>query len=315
MKSRRSFIKSVTAMTAGLAVTGLHPLMASIHVNGNGEITGRKIHVFSKHLQWLGYNEMAETAKQIGFDGIDLTVRPKGHVLPENVKEDLPKAVNAIRKSGLLADRITTEITDADDPLTLQVLTAAAELGIGNYRLGWLSYDQTKSTKENLHFYNLKLQKLAALNRQLGIQGSYQNHAGETVGGAVWDMVLLLEDIDPEYLGIRYDIRHATVEGGLSWPVGMEYLSDKINSLDLKDFIWKETDNKWQPLTVPLGEGMVDFERYFQILKQQKISGDITMHFEYELGGANTGAYELTVPAEVVLSAMKRDLALLRNWL
>jgi L-ribulose-5-phosphate 3-epimerase UlaE len=128
-------------------------------------------------------------------------------------------------------------------------------------------------------------------------------------------MGLLLDGIDPEYLGIRYDIRHATVSGGLSWPVGLEYLADKINSLDLKDFIWKETGNRWQPVNVPLGEGMVDFDRFLQILKKQNIHGDFTMHFEYELGGADTGAFKLTVPAETVVSAMKRDLAVFKAWI
>ncbi len=302
-------------MTAGIAVSGFHPLMAAGSEIRESKNPGRKIHVFSKHLQWLGYQEMAETVRQIGFDGIDLTVRPNGHVLPVNVKEDLAKAIKAIRSCGLLADRITTAITDADDPLTIQVLTVAAELGIENYRLGWLSYDESKSIKENLHFFNLKLQKLAAVNRKLGIKGAYQNHAGEGVGGAVWDMGLLLDAIDPEYLGIRYDIRHATVSGGLSWTVGLEYLADKINSLDLKDFVWKEKENKWQPVNVPLGKGMVDFDRFLEILKQENINGDFTMHFEYELGGADTGAFKLTVPPETVISAMKRDLAVFKAWM
>jgi sugar phosphate isomerase/epimerase len=236
-------------------------------------------------------------------------------VLPENVKMDLPKAVKAIRNSGLLIDRITTAITDTDDPFTISILTTAAELGIGNYRLGWLSYDASISIKENLQFFNLKLQKLAALNRQLGIKGAYQNHAGDGVGGPVWDMSLLLDGIDPEILGIRYDIRHATVSGGLSWPVGLEYLADKINSIDLKDFVWKEKENKWQPVNVPLGEGMVDFDRFLKILKQKNINGDFTMHFEYELGGADTGTFSLTVPPETVISAMKRDLAVFKGWM
>jgi hypothetical protein len=33
---------------------------------------------------------MAKAATEIGFDGVDLTVRPKGHVLPDNVEKDLP---------------------------------------------------------------------------------------------------------------------------------------------------------------------------------------------------------------------------------
>src|SRR5665811_2152902 len=106
MKSRRSFIKSVSAFSAGVVLTGSPKLFARELKSETTPVSERKIHLFSKHLQWLDYSEMATTAKQIGFDGIDLTVRPKGHVLPENVDTDLPKAVEAIRKSGLIADRI-----------------------------------------------------------------------------------------------------------------------------------------------------------------------------------------------------------------
>ena len=34
----------------------------------------------------------AETMRALGYDAIDLTLRPGGHVLPERVAEDLPKA-------------------------------------------------------------------------------------------------------------------------------------------------------------------------------------------------------------------------------
>jgi L-ribulose-5-phosphate 3-epimerase len=35
-----------------------------------------KINIFSKHLQFLNYYDLAEAAAEMGFDGIDLTVRP-----------------------------------------------------------------------------------------------------------------------------------------------------------------------------------------------------------------------------------------------
>src|SRR5690348_4871884 len=50
-----------------------------------------KISVFSKHFQWTGWDEAARLAADIGFDGLDLTVRDGGHVLPERVEQDLPK--------------------------------------------------------------------------------------------------------------------------------------------------------------------------------------------------------------------------------
>lgn len=313
MKTRRSFIKSATAVSTGLVLAGTQNLIAGNVLNVVQANQARKVHVFSKHLQWLDYPEMAATAKQIGFDGIDLTVRPKGHVLPERVVSDLPKAIQAIRNSGLIADRITTAITDPDDQFTLPILETAAKLGIKNYRTGWIEYDPSKSIRENLKLINQKLIKLAAINKKLGIRGAYQNHAGETVGGAVWDMGLMLEGIDPEDLGIRYDIRHATAAGGPSWPVGLKYVAEKINSLDLKDFIWEKQNGNWELVTVPIGTGMVDFERYFNLIQELHISGDYTMHFEYDLGGADLGTFKLTVAPEVVISAMKRDLSFVRN--
>lgn len=315
MKTRRSFIKSTVAVSTGVFLVGTQNLMAGNILKDVQANRERKVHLFSKHLQWLDYPGMAETARQMGFDGIDLTVRPNGHVLPERVSSDLPKAIQAIRKSGLIADRITTAITDPDDPFTHSILGTAAGLGVKNYRMGWFDYDQTISIKENLHRLNQKLVKLAALNKRFGMKGAYQNHASELVGGSVWDMGIMLEGIDPENLGIRYDIRHATIAGGPSWPVGLKYLADKINSLDLKDFIWEKIDGTWQPVNVPIGEGIVDFDRYFKIIDEQKITGDFTMHFEYELGGADLGASKLTVAPEVVISAMKRDLSVFKSWI
>ncbi|MGA3241771.1 MAG: sugar phosphate isomerase/epimerase, partial [Bryobacteraceae bacterium] len=67
--------------------------------------------VFSKHLPDLNYEELGKTAKELGFDGVDLTVRPKGHVPPERAAEDLPRAVDTLRKHGLSVPMITTEIT------------------------------------------------------------------------------------------------------------------------------------------------------------------------------------------------------------
>jgi len=313
MASRRSFLKSVSALSAGITATGLQPLLAQKQSFTDSEQSERRIYIFSKHLQWLDYEKMAESARSTGFDGVDLTVRPNGHVSPENVREDLPKAIKAIRKNGLLADRMTTAITSANDPLTLDILETASKLGITNYRMGWFEYEPSISIQENIERCKNELVKLAVLNKKYGLKAAYQNHAGEMVGGPVWDISLMLEGVDPEYVGIRYDIRHATVEGGLAWPVGMKFLAGRINSFDVKDFIWKESDGKWTPYNVQLGDGMVDFDRYFQIIREYKIQGDFTLHLEYPIGGAEHGATTLTESPEAVIAAMKHDLLKLRD--
>ena len=315
MNKRRSFIKSISAITSGLAISGTLPLTANSLIKKEALMTQRKVYIFSKHLQWLDFREMASLAKEIGFDGIDLTVRPKGHVIPEKVKNDLSKAIQVVKDQGLLANRITTAITDAEDPLTTDILKTASELGVSNYRMGWLSYNPSYSVQKNLSIHNTSLKKLAELNQKFGIQAAYQNHSGDMVGGPVWDIEKLLENIDPGLMGVRYDIRHATVEGGYSWPLGMKLLAGKINSFDVKDFVWKEINGEWKHHNVPLGEGMVDFERYFKLIHELSIQADFTLHLEYPLGGAEKGANKLSESPERLIAAMKKDLNSLKKMM
>lgn len=307
--SRRQFIG--TLATAG----ALLPLAAVAGVPVTPVKTARPICIFSKHLHWLALPEMAQTAANLGFTGVDLTVRPGGHVEPERAAADLPRAVAQIRKAGLEVPLITTDIIDAQHPLTELVLKAARQAGVKQYRTGWLEYNPTFGMVKNLENYRQQLQALAALNQKYSIQGAYQNHAGTSVGAAVWDLWELLKDLDPRWLGVQYDIKHATAEGGFSWVNGLELLREHISSLDLKDFYWAKKEGKWQHQLVPLGQGMVDFKKYFSLLKQYNITGPLSLHLEYPLGGAEAGEKQITVPKDVVLNAMKLDLQTLRGWL
>ena len=140
---------------------------------------------------------MAETAAGIGFDGIDLTVRPGGHVSPTQVEENLPKAVEAVRKAGLDVYMITTAINDPTDPTTELVLKTASKLGIRYYRMGYLKYNNSVSVAKSLENLKPVMADLAEMNKSYNIHGAYQNHAGTRVGGPVWDLWQLLNGLDP----------------------------------------------------------------------------------------------------------------------
>ncbi|MDO1447766.1 sugar phosphate isomerase/epimerase family protein [Rhodocytophaga aerolata] len=318
--TRRDFLYRSILATAGLAA-GTNAA-ASINLDTVSEKPANfardaddtKICIFSKHLQWLTYQEMAKTAAMLGFDGIDLTVRPNGHVEPERVAEDLPKAVKAVEQAGLKVYMLTTEITSADQPHTQAILKTAAKLGIKYYRMGWVKYEDKQSIEQNLEVFKKMFGQLAALNKQYQIHGAYQNHAGKNLGSAIWDLWMVIKDLDPQWLGCQYDIRHAIIEGANSWPLGLKLVQSHIRTLDIKDFRWENKDGKWQIENVPLGEGMVDFTQYFSLLRSYQIKGPFSLHYEYPLGGADSGAKSLAIPKEQVLEAMKKDLATLRKW-
>src|SRR5690242_5995733 len=75
-----------------------------------------KISIFSKHLQFVQGEDLAKAASDLGFDGVDITVRKGGHIAPERVKETLPPLVSILRQHGLEVPMITTDIADADTP-------------------------------------------------------------------------------------------------------------------------------------------------------------------------------------------------------
>jgi L-ribulose-5-phosphate 3-epimerase len=307
MKTRREFLTTSILAGAGLALAGR--AVASSPANPFS------INVFSKNLQWLDYNTMASVAAEIGFEGIDLTVRPGGHVLPERVKEDLPRAVEAIRKAGLQVPMITTAILSADEPHTESILKTAGSLGIASYRLGWMRYSDKMSIEDNLQTFEEEFQKLDALNHSYNIRAEYQNHSGEYLGSPVWDVARILKKFDSSSIGLQYDVLHATVEGANAWPLALKQIATHVTSMPVKDFEWTKKDGKAVVGLVPLGQGIVDFKKYFGLLKSLEIEGPFSMHFEYPLGGVENGATKLTITEKEVTSAMKRDVVKFREML
>lgn len=302
---RRSCLKMLGM--AGLAKP-FEQVMPFFMSSPTGDTKNFAIHIFSKHLQWLNYDEMAKTAKSIGFDGVDLTVRPKGHVLPAKVETDLVKAVDAIRKAGLKAEMITTEITSASEPHTETILKTASRLGIKSYRMGWLNYDAKQPIAAQIEGFKPRFKELEQLNEHYKIRGDYQNHAGTSVGAAVWDIYMVIKDLNPAWVGCQYDIRHAMVEGLNSWEVSLKLLQSHIRTLGVKDFIYTPSDKGWTIKNTPLGEGVVDLKKYFQKVNELAIVAPISLHAEYDLGGAGHGDTKLSVPPAEVITALRQDL-------
>jgi L-ribulose-5-phosphate 3-epimerase len=303
--SRRAFIKNTSLFAAAVPLTS-----AGLFKNEDTEnLPFPKIHIFSKHLQFLDYNAMSEVAREIGFDGIDLTVRPKGHVLPEKVEEDLPKAVEAMKKAGLSPSLFCTAVESAANSTDVRLLETASKLGFQYYRMNWYRYPENQGMPDALNGFSERINGLAKLNKKLNLTGCYQNHAGTLIGSSLWEVHTLLKNAEEQHMGAQYDIRHAVVEGGLSWQNGLKLIIPRIKTIVLKDTMWTNKSGKWSVQNVPLGQGMVDWSTYFKILKQHKIQVPFCLHLEYPIGGAEHGATRLTVDPNTVYEAMKRDLA------
>jgi sugar phosphate isomerase/epimerase len=283
-------------MAAGAVGPGI--LSGLVQAAETADMERPKLHLFSKVLQFLDYAELADTTAALGYDGLDLTVRPGGHVEPDNFERDLPAAVKAMENAGLSREMMVTRIVGTQNRRDFDLLALARSLGIKSYRLGGLKYEKGVPATESVKRY------------------MYQNHSGErSFGAAIWDLYLAIKDLNPDALGVQFDVRHAVTEGGRNWADGFRLVKPLIRSLAFKDFIWAEVDGQWKLVNVPMGEGMVDFGRYFRMLKDAGMEYPVSVHCEYELGGAEKGKREPTMPRGEILAAVGGDVeAIDRIW-
>ncbi len=324
--TRRDFVGLVATAGAALPLIGL---TASAHAadakktkaaapdspSVSGPAGTTSIHVFSKPFHWMSHADTARIIADAGCGGIDYTVRvAQGHVLPEKVEEDLPRAVDAARAAGLKVEMITTDITSARDPKAEKVLRTAAKHGVKFYRLGNWNYDTKAGVSATIEKLKPTLKELADLNGSLGIHGALQNHAGTRIGSPLWDLYELLRELDPRAIGVQYDIRHATVEGGQSWPLALRLLAPWIRCTDIKDFKWEQSPGKAVIENVPLGEGIVNFDAYFKLVRELNIRGPISVHLEYPPFERTPQMSEAEKRVKF-LAAMKKDIAVLKGHL
>ena len=274
-----------------------------------GEASRPTICLFSKHLPHLNYPELAKALRDFGFPGVDLTVRPKGHVLPENVERDLPKAVDALRAEGITIPMVTTGLTSASDPAARPTLYTAAKLGVPLYKLGYYRYGDLTKLDETLERVKREVEGLAALGRHAGIQGGFHTHSGRSVGAVMWDNWWIQRDADPQWMSYYYDPCHATIEGGSwGWKVGYHRLADRVTMVSIKDFFWEKQNGEWKIRMCLLGEGMVRFPEFFQMLAAGGFRGPLSLHIEYEIEGSTE-----SLCREKTMAAIAQDLAFLKK--
>lgn len=239
--------------------------------------------LFSKHAAKLNYAQLGKYCKQVGFDGVDLTVRPAGHVVPERVAEDLPLAVEALGAAGLKVPMITTGLTNPRAPEAAATLRKAGELKIPFWKVGYFRYDKVIDIERKLAEVQVALTGFTALSRLYNCTAGFHNHSGNYVGSPMWDTRQLLTPLDANHIGYYFDPAHATAEGGAwNWEASLEIALTRMKMVAVKDFYWeKGASGKWAMKWCPLGEGMVDWPKVFARLAKAKFTGPVTLHVEY----------------------------------
>lgn len=317
--SRREFLQ-VSSATAIAGASGLSTrtrvVAAAAPVAARGPFRGT-LCLFSKPVPQLNWHELAQSAKQAGFGGIDLTVRPEGHVLPERAAEDLPKAVAAIRAEGLEVPMISTALLSADDPTAGPILQTAGQLSIPFVKPGYYYYKLVNVLAE-VEQAGRQFRGLVELAGKNGVQVGNHNHA-HCIGAAIWDMAGVIEPLDPRWCGFYFDLGHATTDGTESgWEIATNLVIPRLKMVAVKDFKWKKLGpHRLQADVCPMGQGMVPWSEFLHTLAQSDFHGPISLHHEFSIAGVSgeqgIAVSRATVPA--VMSSVKDNLDYLKSLL
>ncbi len=291
---RREFLRTGCSAIATAAACGAVGAVMPASADEPGAPARRpvsplqRICLFTDHLddQGYSYTDVAKMISPLKLAGPDLTVRAGGLVAPDRVADELPKAVAAFRDKGFSVPMLTTNLTSAKDPAALPILSTMGKLGIHFYKLGYYHYHDLTKWEAELDAQRQDLAGLIELGKPFHLEAGLHNHAGATVGGALWDGWEFLKPLAPDSVGFFFDPSHATIEGGNhAWKLNFQRISPRLTMVAVKDFVWEKTSSGWRTRWVPLGQGVVNWGEFFKMLAQFPFHGPISIHIEYDPGG------------------------------
>jgi sugar phosphate isomerase/epimerase len=264
--------------------------------------TPPQVIVFSQNLVQIGYPELGDIVHQLGFDGVDLSVLPGGHVEPRIANVDEVRAFEVMEGAGLSVPVITTVVTSPMDRTALPVIAFAGMSHVPLFRPGTWPYNNAPNIMQRIGEVQRDLAGLLAFGRQYGTAAAFHNPAGDNVGAAVWDIQRILEPFDANLAGFYFDICNATAEGGAGgWEIALRLALPRLKAVTIQDFIWEKQNEHWQMTKCPLGQGMVDWPKFFKLLAQANYAGPVTLEIGY--------------PVRDMPSALTRDLQFARKQL
>jgi L-ribulose-5-phosphate 3-epimerase len=238
--------------------------------------------VFSRNLARVPYAQLGDIAGQIGFEGVDLTVMIGGHVDPRVTNVDLVRAFESIRSSNLEVPMITTSITSVADNTCYPVLYLSGHSQVPLFRLGLWPYNDAIDIRLRLAQVQRDLLQVLSLAQRSEISALFPNRAGGYVGQSTWDAQTVIENTDPRLVGHMFDPAEATMEGGLGgWEAALRVALPRLRAVSLQDFYWAKDGAQWIAQKCPLGEGMVDWAKFFGILAAARFTGPVSIAVEY----------------------------------
>jgi sugar phosphate isomerase/epimerase len=233
--------------------------------------------VFSKPWKTMGLPELGRFLRELGFDGVELPVRPEFQVEPDNVEKGLPEAARVLADNGV-------KIGSVAGPTDERTIAACAEADVPMIRI-CANIPRDKDYATAIADMQRAWDALVPALDEHGVAIGVQNHAGRCIANAM-ETVQAIAKYDPKHVCLVWDAAHEALAGAepeLALDVGWPHLG----LVNLKNAFWKRTNGpeadvaRWTWYWTSGRQGRAEWDRVVAALKERGYRGDICLTAEY----------------------------------
>ena len=244
--------------------------------------------VFTKPWQTMPIEQLAESVRAMGFDGIEPPVRPGYQVQPETIGKLLPGAVRAMKAAGV---RIFSIAGNTDE----ETIAACGECGVPMIRTmaripDGVSYPDAEAALQRE--YGALVPALEKHKVTIGVQ----NHVGPFVSSAL-GLARLLQPLDGRHVAAVWDAAHEALAGGQP-QYALDVIWPRLCMVNLKNVMYVRSNGPeaqvaaWQHHWTSGRHGLASWPVVVSELTKRAYRGVICLTAEYSSGEATRLAPE-----------------------
>ncbi|RIK43332.1 MAG: xylose isomerase [Chloroflexi bacterium] len=236
--------------------------------------------VFVKPWKHLSIPEVGAHVKRLGFDLIELPVRPGFACQPETIERDLPQAVRMLADLGVRVLNVTVALSLDDERL----YAASAEAGIRMNRVifgrNGLPYWEAEARARR------QLDAALPFCERYGFQIGIQHHYGNSVPVNSMGLYNLVKDYNPRHVGAIWDPAHNALQGE-DPDSGLDMVRSHLCVINLKNAYWRRTSGpeaevaEWQVYWTSGRQGRASWPAVATKVKAMGYTGPICFSAEY----------------------------------
>jgi sugar phosphate isomerase/epimerase len=220
--------------------------------------------------------ELGKLVADLGFDGVELPVRPGFQVEPQNVSHGLPEAARTLAEFGVEISSVAANPSEAIiavcGELDIPLLRVMAPIGEDGYLAS-----EARMRQE----YEALLPRLQDANVKLGVQNHYGRYVCNAMG-----LRHLLDGFDPHYIGAVWDAAHTGLQGEEP-DLALDIVWSQLAMVNLKNAFWRRVtgpeaeDVRWRPYWTSGRQGLASWSRVAAELRRRNYAGVVCLTAEY----------------------------------